>query len=349
NCLAYYNPDQEDTDEDGVGDSCDTCTDLDGDGYGDPGFPANTCDLDNCPTVFNPDQEDSDGDAVGDSCDNCLAYYNPDQEDTDEDGVGDSCDICPYHPDDDCCNPVGSNLPPEITSPAVDTTFPSQDAFIYIGSASDPNCDGTELDISFHDIPSWCTVLGDTLSGLVGCDYADTSFKVIASDGDLADTLEVTLVIDHSNVAPSITPIGDTVLVGFLESFTYYPTIVDPDDEVHSITYLEHPHWCWVQNDSVIGTAPDTIFLETLTVTAQDYCNADTLSFMVRTYLCGDANGDGIIDIADAVYLLNYLFIGGPEPELLEAGDANCDEVIDIADVVYLINYLFMGGPPPSC
>jgi hypothetical protein len=349
NCPYVYNPDQEDSDSDGVGDSCDICTDLDGDGYGDPGFPANTCDLDNCPTVFNPDQEDFDEDAIGDSCDNCLAHYNPDQEDTDEDGVGDSCDICPYHPDDDCCNPVGSNLPPEITSPAVDTTFPSQDAFIYIGSASDPNCDGTELDIGFFDIPSWCTVSGDTLSGMVGCDCADTSFKVTASDGDLADTLEVTLVIDHSNVAPSITPIGDTVLVGFLESFIYYPTIVDPDDEVHSITYLEYPHWCWVQNDSVIGTAPDTIFLETLKVTAQDYCNADTLSFMVRTYLCGDADGDGIIDIADAVYLLNYLFIGGPEPELLEAGDANCDGKVDIADVVYLVNYLFTGGPPPSC
>ncbi|NIN00180.1 MAG: cartilage oligomeric matrix protein, partial [candidate division Zixibacteria bacterium] len=59
------NPDQEDADGDEIGDSCDVCTDTDGDGYGDPGFPANTCDLDNCPAVYNPDQEDADGDEIG--------------------------------------------------------------------------------------------------------------------------------------------------------------------------------------------------------------------------------------------------------------------------------------------
>ncbi len=101
NCPAVYNPDQEDADGDEIGDSCDVCTDTDGDGYGDPGFPANTCDLDNCPSVFNPDQQDSDGDGAGDSCDNCVAYYNPDQEDSDGDALGDSCDNCiaQYNPD----------------------------------------------------------------------------------------------------------------------------------------------------------------------------------------------------------------------------------------------------------
>jgi hypothetical protein len=61
----------------------------------------------------------------------------------------------------------------------------------------------------------------------------------------------------------------------------------------------------------------------------------------------GDATGDGIVDIADVVYLINYLFTSGPAPDPLWLGDCNCDGVVDIADVVYLINYLFIGGPPP--
>ncbi|MFQ6033083.1 MAG: dockerin type I repeat-containing protein, partial [Candidatus Zixiibacteriota bacterium] len=61
----------------------------------------------------------------------------------------------------------------------------------------------------------------------------------------------------------------------------------------------------------------------------------------------GDANNDGNIDIADVLCLLNYLFVGGPEPDPWENGDVNCDGQIDIQDVVYLITYLFQNGPPP--
>jgi len=66
-----------------------------------------------------------------------------------------------------------------------------------------------------------------------------------------------------------------------------------------------------------------------------------------RSYIPRDANGDGVIDISDVVFLLNYLFQNGPAPNPLPAGDANCDCVVDIGDVVYLLNYLFNGGPSP--
>jgi len=73
--------------------------------------------------------------------------------------------------------------------------------------------------------------------------------------------------------------------------------------------------------------------------------------YLIKVAPCvrGDANGDGLINASDVVYLINYLFKGGPAPVPLEAGDVNCDGIINSADVVYLINYLFKGGPPPSC
>jgi|GEM_PF-1672413 len=64
--------------------------------------------------------------------------------------------------------------------------------------------------------------------------------------------------------------------------------------------------------------------------------------------ICGDANADGTIDISDAVYLLAFIFSGGPAPNPQAVGDANGDGTVDISDAVYLIAYIFSGGPAPS-
>ncbi len=66
-------------------------------------------------------------------------------------------------------------------------------------------------------------------------------------------------------------------------------------------------------------------------------------------YTCGDTNGDGEIDIADAIFLINYVFLGGSAPSPLEAGDADGSGEVDVADVMFLINYIFIGGPAPTC
>jgi hypothetical protein len=65
------------------------------------------------------------------------------------------------------------------------------------------------------------------------------------------------------------------------------------------------------------------------------------------SYRCADATADGITDLADVVYLLNFLFRYGPAPLPMQAGDVNCDVSISVADVVYLLNYLYKGGPAP--
>ena len=62
----------------------------------------------------------------------------------------------------------------------------------------------------------------------------------------------------------------------------------------------------------------------------------------------GDVNADGVIDLGDVVYLINYIYRDGNPPDPLEAGDANCDGMVDLGDVVYLVNYLYRGGPAPG-
>lgn len=70
---------------------------------------------------------------------------------------------------------------------------------------------------------------------------------------------------------------------------------------------------------------------------------------VIMPYICGDATDDGQVNVADAVYIINYVFRGGPAPTPLEAGDANCDSSINVADAVYTVNYVFRAGPAPCC
>ncbi|MFH1686657.1 MAG: hypothetical protein ABIE70_03950 [bacterium] len=64
---------------------------------------------------------------------------------------------------------------------------------------------------------------------------------------------------------------------------------------------------------------------------------------------CGDFNGNGNQDVADLVFLVNYMFNGGPPPPYPPTCDCNGSGVIDIADLVCWVQWMFNGGWPPSC
>jgi len=67
-----------------------------------------------------------------------------------------------------------------------------------------------------------------------------------------------------------------------------------------------------------------------------------------RSYFCGDANDDGIVNVGDIVYLVNYIFRDGPKPVLGYChGDVNDDYLSNVGDVVNLVNYVFRDGDPP--
>ncbi|MBD3218761.1 MAG: S8 family serine peptidase [candidate division Zixibacteria bacterium] len=66
------------------------------------------------------------------------------------------------------------------------------------------------------------------------------------------------------------------------------------------------------------------------------------------TFLIGDSNNDGTINISDAVHIINYVFISGDPPLPYFAGDSNCDGSVNVSDAVWIINYVFLGGYVPG-
>jgi len=65
--------------------------------------------------------------------------------------------------------------------------------------------------------------------------------------------------------------------------------------------------------------------------------------FFVR----GDADANGEIAVTDGIYILNFLFTGGPPPSCANAADADGRDDISLSDGVYVLNFLFLGGTPP--
>jgi hypothetical protein len=99
----------------------------------------------------------------------------------------------------------------------------------------------------------------------------------------------------------------------------------------------------------LLDIKPDTFGTGNVTMKVTSRTNpslTDSITFTLKA-LRGDANGDGKITVSDVVFLVNYLFKGGPVPLPYLSGDANCDTKVTVSDVVYLVNYLFKGGPPP--
>lgn len=73
-----------------------------------------------------------------------------------------------------------------------------------------------------------------------------------------------------------------------------------------------------------------------------------TVNVVARQFLRGDSNGDGSVNLDDALAILSFTYLGGAAPPCLAAADANDDGTIDVADVVFTAVYAVGGGVAPS-
>jgi hypothetical protein len=67
-----------------------------------------------------------------------------------------------------------------------------------------------------------------------------------------------------------------------------------------------------------------------------------------RLFHRGDSNGDGAVDLSDAVTIIDFLFSAGAAPGCRESADADNDGGIDLSDPIGLLGFLFLAGPPPA-
>ena len=71
-------------------------------------------------------------------------------------------------------------------------------------------------------------------------------------------------------------------------------------------------------------------------------------------FIRGDANGDGTVNIIDAIRILELVF-GGVDPiTCLDQLDTNDDEIANIVDVIFLLEFAVLGtsvmpSPFPAC
>ncbi|MBN1443477.1 MAG: hypothetical protein JXA90_12275 [Planctomycetes bacterium] len=78
-----------------------------------------------------------------------------------------------------------------------------------------------------------------------------------------------------------------------------------------------------------------------------DILRLEAFPGMPPPFIRGDANRDEVVDLADAVFTLNYLFLGGDRPSYADAADADDDGRVSITDAVVVLRHLFLAGDPP--
>ena len=68
----------------------------------------------------------------------------------------------------------------------------------------------------------------------------------------------------------------------------------------------------------------------------------------VESFVRGDANSDGAVNLTDGVIPLLFLFSGGAAPACMDAADTNDTGAVEITDAIIIFSWLFTGGVAPA-
>jgi len=261
---------------------------------------------------------DADNDEVCDCDDNCPLNYNPSQGDTDGDSVGNTCDLCPGF--DDTIDDDADGIPQACDNcPLVENSDQSDMDDDGIGDACD-ECSDRDGDGFGNPGYAASTCPDDNCPDSANVDQDDSDGDGI---GDVCDNCPGDINTDqadadHDNIGDICDDCTDSDGDGY----------GDPGYPFNT---------CGLDNCPPLYN-PD-----------QADSNSDGIGDACDALICGDANFDGDINVADAIFIINFVFKGGPPPASFWAADPNGDGIVNVGDAVYLVEYIFKGGPDPAC
>jgi len=137
-------------------------------------------------------------------------------------------------------------------------------------------------------------------------------------------------------IAP-LFPAGELVKLGDLILKIRKPWMVPAQFEIEIDSAFYPPGGSFKFVDSITGSTHPELIRSTIQVHADWCCDNE----------CGDVDRSYIVNLADVVFLINCVYLGGAMPSVIELADVNCDGRLNLLDAVIILNYLFRDGPIP--
>jgi len=212
---------------------------------------------------------------------------------------------------------------------------------------------GDALVIQFSNVPEYGASFGDVFNGEIILHEDGRIFLQYLgiAPGFVTDECTVGIEgpagLDGLEIAYNTAYLSDNLAIGISPSKVPWLLVSQPSGVVNPGHHAD-VLFTFTSTNMSVGT-----YGAAITLACNDPDNADAQqefgAFLnvLPAYLAGDCNGDEEIDIGDALYIVNYLFMDGPAPQPLESGDNNCDDLTNIGDAVYIVSYLFKHGPAP--
>jgi hypothetical protein len=223
------------------------------------------------------------------------------------------------------CEAQGSALSEYIAHPQDNT-----DQFTIVSSSAHPG--------QVVSVPVWLS--NSTVAG-------GTTFKVVFDSSDLSvegvDASQ-TRIEGWENITPVIKP-GELFFFAF------------PDWWNHLFPYIQLGEGTLIKvNFRINANVPPGTFLPITFQTEPNlghynaytdttgliFIQPSTVSRWIFTdVIIGDVNSDGIVDVTDLVYLIDYLYMDDKPPSPVSLGDLTQDDEVNLGDVVALINFIY--------